>query len=344
MGSDPLLLKLSHTGVTYLTQYEYRKRYIGSKKHAVAINGVLYLDKKELERVIEEEGKKFGVRPKKNRRTPKNSGENFEPSSKDTNDESTAGTDLSTIAPEISTEKKEKQKKQYRVNKREVRQRVMGYGNTVRGKKELYFWTVTFPAKTPDDLCYQIFNIWLTSLRKYRMLREYLWIAERQPKTTQTIHFHIAIPHRMCVYKANAMMQGTLKTFARRGVLPYSALACARYNGVHITKDKKTKRVVNFMEKKRQRALANYLTKYITKNDESFTHLAWHNSRGYSSVFTCCTLTVQEFRRHGMDYYLDRRNIFKMEFAVFIPWIHGPPPVFADHLFRLNSYIQEQLN
>ncbi len=235
-------------------------------------------------------------------------------------------------------------KQGYRVNKREIRQRLLGYMNTQRGSKELYFWTVTFPKGTADDLCYKIFNIWLTALRKYKMLREYLWIAERQPGTG-TIHFHIAIPHKMHVQRANAMMAGTLKTFARRGELPYSVHQCARYNGVDISKNRKTKRVTNFANKKGSRALSHYLTKYVTKNDEQFTHLAWHNSRGYSQLFTGVTFSVEEFKKFSFGFFLDRRRVFEIgDFARFIPWISYPPPLFEEHLYKVNSFVQENKN
>src|SRR5207245_2272494 len=119
--------------------------------------------------------------------------------------------------------------KSYSVNKPQVRQRLFGIRNSQKGKKHMYFWTVSFPEGTPDDVCYKAFNTWLTSLRKPQlgkdgksrlppMLKEYLWITERQDgkrapdkQPTNTLHFHIAIPHYMDVSKANGMMRGTLK-------------------------------------------------------------------------------------------------------------------------------------
>lgn len=346
--SDELKIKASQSGVVFLPQTRYRTRYTGSKFSKVDINGKLYVDGKQLDKILKES---VDPRKKKSGRLVSKPENMSSMENKDTNAVSTGKDGLSPLSDnllplseELSTGPAKQVEKNYFINKKQVRQRILGYLNTQKGKKELYFWTITFPAKTPDDLCYQLFNIWLTSLRKYRMLRDYIWIAERQPQKTNTIHFHLAIPHRMCVQRANAMMAGTLKTFAKRGGLPFTVWQCARYNGVDIAKDRKTKRVINFANKKGSRALAIYLTKYITKNDSAFTHLAWHNSRGYSSVFTGVTFTVPEFRRMGYNFYLDRTNIKKMEFAVFIPWINGLPPPIADHLYELNSYIQETLN
>jgi hypothetical protein len=328
-----LSLKVTQTGVTFLTKYRYRTRYTGSKNCAVDINGNLYLNASEL-KAAEGKDKKNAAAVQANRKQC-----NVHELQRSANF-STQQNQFSTNNTALSTKK---QFRGYRINKREVRQRLLGYINTQRGKKELYFWTVTFPKGTSDDLCYRIFNIWLTSLRKYRMLREYLWVAERQENGT--VHFHIAIPHRMSVQRANAMMAGTLKTFARRGDIPFTVWQCARYNGVDIAKNRKTRRVTNFAVKKGSRALSNYLTKYVTKNDTEFTHLAWHNSRGYSQLFTGVTFTVEEFRKFGFGFFLDRRRIFEIgDFAKFIPWIEYPPPLFEEHLYKLNSWVQEHNN
>jgi hypothetical protein len=328
-----LSLKVTQTGVTFLTKYRYRTRYTGSKNCAVDINGNLYLNASEL-KAAEGKDKKNAAAVQANRKQC-----NVHELQRSANF-STQQNQFSTNNTALSTKK---QFRGYRINKREVRQRLLGYINTQRGKKGLYFWTVTFPKGTSDDMCYRIFNIWLTSLRKYKMLREYLWVAERQEN--KTVHFHVAIPHRMSVQRANAMMAGTLKTFARRGDIPFTVWQCARYNGVDIAKNRKTRRVTNFAVKKGSRALSNYLTKYVTKNDTEFTHLAWHNSRGYSQLFTGVTFTVEEFRKFGFGFFLDRRRIFEIgDFAKFIPWIEYPPPLFEEHLYKLNSWVQEHNN
>lgn len=340
--SDDLKIKVSQSGVIFLPQTRYRKRYTGSKFCEVAINGKLYLDRKKLEMEIKADGNKDKKKSGRLKAKP----ENISSGHKDTNTLPTSESDLSTQNDVLSTTIPQRY---YSVNKTQVRQRLLGFINTQKGAKELYFWTITFPKNTPDQLCYQLFNIWLTSLRKYRMLREYLWIVERQPQTN-TLHFHIGIPHRMCVHRANRMMAGTLKTFAKRGDLPnYSVQQCARYNGVDIAKDRRSRRVINFANKKGSRALASYLTKYLTKAegqpDNKFVHLAWHNSRGYSAIFTGVTFTIPEFQKHGFNWYLDRTNIKRMEFAVFIPWnSNGPPVLVMDHLYQLNTYVQETLN
>lgn len=333
-----LTIKSTSSGITFLLQNRFRSRYTGNKYSAVDINGNLWLKSSELKKEIS--GPK---RPgKKKARVETQAVLNiFENETQKYNNLSTQDYPLSTVKAGLLTS--EKLPKSYTVHKREVRQRILGYINTQAGKKELYFWTVSFPEGIADAVAYRVYNIWLTTLRQRNMLREYIWIAERQENGT--IHFHIAIPHKMPVQRANAMMRGTLKNEIKKGnIVNYSVYKCNRYNGVDIAKNRATGRVTNFAIKKGSRSLVTYLTKYITKNDAGFEHLAWHNSRGFSSLFTGVTFTVKEFKNHGFHHRLDARKMFKTEYFVFIPWAGDPPPLIIEHLYQLNSYLQIALN
>ncbi len=360
-GADELVIKATTSGITLLKENSFRRRYTGSKYSAVDIQGGLWLKATELQKEIKLSAIRSKLRinggewavaqwdgklPAKKRGQPgKAAPENILLNELPMQINDNLSTRLSTKMHQLSP------KRTYRVNKREVRQRILAMLNTQRGKKEMYFWTVTFPEGTPDDLAYRMFNIWLTSLRQRGMLKDYIWIAERQDgkrneyrKATNTVHFHIAIPHKMSVQDANNIMRTTLKTFSKRGDLPFSTYACNRYNGVDIGKNRKTKRVINFAIKKGSRALAQYLTKYVTKNDTEFSHLAWHNSRGFSSLFTGVTFTIKEFINNGWPALLNRAKIFKAEFFTFVPWSGDPPAALMGHLFQLNSHIQSLLN
>jgi hypothetical protein len=384
---DDCVLKLTHSGVTFLGKinretgkYEqtgrFKKRYTGSKTCAVDMNGRVWLDSKELDSECKKPDDRG--RQKKSVGSAPNTKLISEKSSKDrselaaiSQENSTTGNISEDYAENATKVAKKVRKKSYKIDKAKVRAKIMAYTNTQRGKQRLYFWTVGFPQHTPDDVCYQAFNTWLTALRQRKMLHEYLWIAERQmgdrlkvkKDPTHTIHFHIAIPHYMNVVRANAMMRGTLKGLAKKGLLPglicnaktkesYYLPSIARYNGVDIAKHRKTKKPINFAIKKGSRALAQYLTKYVTKNDAGqlnevgeliapgFTHLAWHNSRGFSALFTGVTCTLNEFIKSGFGHYMNRVRVFNMNFATFIPWLYGPPHAFLEHLFKLNSTIQ----
>lgn len=339
---NPLTRKATLTGITYLKQGKYGSRYLGNKHYAVDINGNL-LPAAELKKIIQK-----SKPPAPKRKAPVETGagtKNFripEPLQISCNPGSLPNL-ADTPAPETS-----QMQRGYKIKKSLVRHRLLNYINSQNGKKQLFFFTVTFPMGTADDVAYKIFNIWLTSLRKYKMLKNYLWVAERQGEKSKinntTIHFHIAVPHFMSVQKANAMMAGTLKTFAKRGEIPCSVYACRKYNGVDIAKHRNTKRVINFAIKKGGRALGNYLTKYVTKNDSTFTHLAWHNSRGFSSVFTGVTFNKDEFQKNCLWKHLDFSKKFENEWIVFFPWKFNPPPLLTTHIDQLNSFIQSQLN
>ena len=311
-----LTIKATQSGITVLKESRYKKRYTGSKHNAIDINGKLYLKAAELKQICTNPADQRNGRQKKrpDPLTENGGGEVTQPP----------------------------REKNFKVHKTEVRNRIFGMINTMAGKKELYFWTVTFPAGTPDGVGYRLFNVWLTTLRQKKWLRNYLWIAERQQNGT--IHFHIAIPHRLSIVAANNAMRVTLSTAAKRKEINFSVYQCKRYNGIDIAKNRNTRRVTNFAIKKGSRSLANYLTKYCTKNDATFPHLAWHNSRGFSSLFTGITFTTNEFVGYGFRELVKPGVIINNEYFMFFAWKEDPPVAVTKHLYEINSWIQQQQN
>lgn len=319
-----LQLKVAPGGVTYLKEGRFKRRYTGSRTSSVDINGVLYANSGDLKKKLLAES--AGTEKRKPRRNVARAANelSLEIDSEDT----------TIISNSVD---KSRPAREYRVNKVEVRNRLLAMINTQQGGKELYFWTVTFPQGTGDDVGYQIFNIWLTTLRMKKMLRNYLWVAERQQNGT--VHFHIAIPHKLSVTQANRMMRTTLQTFSDRKLIPFNKWQCKKYNGIDIAKNRKTGRVTNFAIKKGSRSLANYLTKYVTKNNEGFKHLAWHNSRGFSSLFTGVTMTVSEFDTLNLRDVMLHRAVIDNDFFSFYPWRDKPPAAVMQHLYQLNSFL-----
>lgn len=352
---SPLCIKATISGIVILKQNTFRTRYTGNKNAIVDINGRLHLKRSDFKKLQASEGS-GKIEPKKKPRVETQGVLMSLNTMQISENLSTPESGILTNKENLSTPRI------YFIKKREVRQRLLGYINTQNGKKELYFWTITFPEGIPDATAYRLFNIWLTSLRQYKMLRNYLWVAERQENGT--IHFHMAVPHKMYAPRANAMMRGTLKNEIRKGnIAGYSIFKAARYNGVDIAKNRATKRVTNFAVKKGARALAVYLTKYVTKNDTGFTHLAWHNSRGFSGIFTGVTFSFPEFSKFGFSYVVkgyiplfrmgkrySEEDFAKMalafggfsnEYFTFLPWQNDPPPLITSHLYQLNSFIQQ---
>jgi hypothetical protein len=234
-----------------------------------------------------------------------------------------------------------KQPRTYRIAKQVVRNRIRAMVNMLQrsrdrmGKPKLYFWTVTFPEGTPDAVCYRLHNIWLTSLRQLGLLKSYLWIAERQKNGT--IHYHLAIPHYLHHLRANAVMRQALLDLESKGANPkWDRLALYKYNGVHIAKNKDTKREVNFASTKKERSLSRYLTKYLTKNDAELPHFAWHCSRDWSGLILGVTCTRTELGKFVTRRMLDLESL-STEYCEFYRWKnYRPPDPLVDHLARIN--------
>ena len=181
-------------------------------------------------------------------------------------------------------------------------------------------------------------------MRMKKKLHEYLWIAERQPQTN-TIHFHLAIPHYMNVQQANRTMKVILINFAKKGGVPFTPRFIGeKYNGVDIQKRKDrhgNKRITNFAEKRGSKALGNYLSKYVSKNDAEFSHLAWHNSRAFSCMFTGVSLTEKEFEDvNEFHLMLNQFRVIQSDWCVWGPWAKHPPDKLKQALYEINSYVQ----
>lgn len=308
-GED-MTTSISLTGVTILTQSSYRTRHsLPRELCQKPIEGIILRkdDKLENERLAE-------IKLKQRKRKKK----------------------------ESEVPDKIKVTKLYSVNKKEVTHRIRNMVNAMRGEKQLYFWTVTFPQGTTDDTAFICLNKWMTRLRKEKMLKTYLWVAERQENGT--IHFHIAINHRMDVKKANRFMRACLFTCIDNNEIEFSRDAAMKYNGVDISKNRKTKRVTNFAKGKRANALTNYLTKYVTKNTGAFHHLAWHSSRDYSNLIIAVRLTENEYNKTKMECLLNMDKVLTSEWFTFIPWKQQPPPEIVNYLAKVNGIIIDILD
>lgn len=227
--------------------------------------------------------------------------------------------------------------KAYRIDRKQVTHRILNYINQMSGEKLLYLWTVTFPKGTSDNTAFLLLNKWLTRLRKEKMLKEYLWITERQEN--KTLHYHIAINNRMDVKKANRFMRAAIMTSIDKKEIEWNRTDAAKYNGVDISKNRKTRRVTNFAKQKNQKALSNYLTKYISKSNDTFQHLAWHNSRGYSNLIISVNLLPSEYHNSTISKQINLDNPIQTDFYVFFRWLNGPPESLMKYLAHCNQKV-----
>lgn len=353
----------SPSGLTWLPKSKFKSAYMGSKVHAVDCHGIPWRKRKNLKVVMSGEvaGKKeapveTGADKSKNILNPISI-------LQISNYLSTLHNPNGSSSPKLSTGPRE-----YKIKKSLVRNRILAYTASKKGCKHLYFFTVTFPAGMPEPMGYRCLNTWFTSLRKQNLIREYLWIAERQPETG-TIHFHIAVPHYMKVQHVNGIMRKILLRYAVLKEIPFSPayFAPGKYNGVDIqgtwASGKKyvgPKTATNFADKRKSKSLTFYLTKYVTKNNETFEHLAWHNSRGFSAVFFSAALSESQVRASGLSYYLVPSHSEKIfikygEFGpmgedgtgkypdvemYFRPWRRDAPQKFWDIVNEVNNFFQ----
>lgn len=238
--------------------------------------------------------------------------------------------------------KKERLKRLYFVDKKQVSHRIKNYVLAMPGEKLLYFWTVSFPINTSDNVAYILMNKWLTRLRFENKIGSYLWVAERQ--VNGTIHFHIVLNRRMNVARANKYMRASIMHCINDGSIAYDRIQAMRYNGVDIAKDRNTKKVVNFALNKKQRSLARYLTKYVTKNNIGFDRLAWHCSREYSNLCIAVRVSESEWITTNTKFFISDKPIFENEWASFYPWLRDTPPDFLNYISSLNSTILQGFN
>jgi hypothetical protein len=162
--------------------------------------------------------------------------------------------------------------------------------------------TLTFVNDVDDKLAVKILNKFLTALRDDKGKVKYIWVAERQMKTTGRIHFHIILDQRMEIEKYNALWilqqynSGVCHPdYSKSQILDWIEHDKTRSS---LEKSELQKRLNPFdVEKiKSMYGLSFYLTKYITKNKSgSFNCLAWHCSRSVSKLFTKTVVSRSTF-------------------------------------------------
>jgi len=345
MSSANLELKISSTGVTLLKDNgSYRNRLTGGEC-VVDINGKIHYSRKEYKQYIQGEndareryrigmGGKVIKTKTPRKATNQNPGDSF-----------------------ISTgnKDKDKQPKQYQINKKEVSNRLHCMCNClfsqVKQNAFLGMLTVSFPPVVSEDNAMQALNSWLTALRQKgsRIIKNYLWVSEFQDgkrladpsKATGTIHYHLLILNRVNIVKVNRAMKVVLCNMVRDGIIKYPLAAMKRYNGVDLAKDRKTRVVTNFCDPGKRKALSFYITKYVTKNNATFKHAGWGCSRAFSAIFTGLTCTYQEFSKMNWADNCAEVPVISTKWFEFYPWITAPPVEFTGFLSQVNSHILE---
>lgn len=210
----------------------------------------------------------------------------------------------------------QQEKKTYKINKAKVRKRLTALCRLDQSKKFLAFYSVTFPSQSSDKVIYQIFNKWLTNCRTRYGLTTYVWVAERQKNGT--LHFHILTNNRMDISKVNRAMANSIETSVNQGLAEWGSSSKTLYNGVDVdsvqtpkkrqyeTREQYRKRIKAYKRHsiyERIKWATLYMTKYLTKNNDTFEHLPYHCSRDISQLFTSVVLSDND-----AENYIDMLN------------------------------------
>lgn len=156
--------------------------------------------------------------------------------------------------------------------KSKIRKKIIAWSQV---HKHLYFLTLTFLNKVEDEQAVNILRKFLDNLKKRKKGFQYLWVAERQKKNVifpDNIHFHLITNKSIDVKKYVKYwieLQNKNGIHARdESFTPASALDIKKINTTNI------------------KTLSLYMTKYVTKNSDSFKCQVWNCSKHVSALYT----------------------------------------------------------
>ena len=241
---------------------------------------------------------------------------------------------------QIASKKKSEYKK---LNKSKVKGKMYALFNLRQSKKFIAFYSVSFPLNSSDDSCFECWNSWLTYLRKKCGLTHYIWISERQKNGT--LHYHMLTNNYMPILATNRAMAIIIDNKVKEGYMNWLDSSLDRYNGVDVDcifNSKRHKKTGSYVNPSQVRDwVAKYVTKYVTKNNESFKHLCWHCSHSVSELFTS-RIELFENRDVILRELPNRHGFFKKlvsDFNTTFIFMFVPPPLLFDKIISYNNYI-----
>lgn len=175
-----------------------------------------------------------------------------------------------------------------RINKTKVKGKMYALFNLKCSRKFMAFYSVSFPIGTTDESAFTCWNYWLTQLRKRFELTNYIWVTERQKNGT--LHYHMLTNNYLPILQVNRLMGIIINNQVEKGLMSWGGSSLEKFNGVDVDsiynskRHKKTGKIINPAQLRNW--ITAYVTKYVTKNNEKFTHLCWHCSRSISQLFT----------------------------------------------------------
>lgn len=223
---------------------------------------------------------------------------------------------------------------EYRLNKQKVRSKILAYANTNKSKIFMAFYSISFPKGLTDSTIRKIHNTVLTRLRKLNKSFTYIWIAERQKNGT--LHFHMLTNTHFNIRVINHMYAKAIDNQIKCDQYDHVNYDYKKYNGCDV-------KLVLSIEK-----LCKYLTKYVTKNNESMNGLLWNCDKSVSALVTHLYLNYDELKSiYNKIAYVKTfiKDGFiegvKMEFDLYDYGSYKPKLIF-ENLHLINEYILKQ--
>lgn len=242
--------------------------------------------------------------------------------------------ELSTITkstPDTVADASPKPARVYRLNRRKVRDRCRALFRLEKSRKFLAFYSISFPRGFPDDDCYQVFNTWLTRMRKVKPKFTYIWVAERQGNGT--LHYHLLTYDYVNIRIANYFCGKAIHNVARSKKIAVGNFSVNNYNGVDVRRLRKRKHIVQ------------YITKYVTKNDTVSRRLVWNCSQNISRLFISTHIDLDEWLsiQDRLNHEFHREKALPhRDYSIlvdFYSWSKSPPR----HLFSTMDSLNEMI-
>lgn len=241
------------------------------------------------------------------------------------------------------TKPKRYKSKLYKLNKSKVRAKLTALFDLPPCRRFMAFYSISFPQGNSPESISRVFNKWLTWLRKNYNIDLYLWVQELQKN--KTVHYHMFTPHNLPIKIVNRAMAMIIENEVKGGLMKWGNSSFEMYNGVDVDsiynskRHKKSGKILNPAQIREW--LSKYVTKYVTKNFETFTSLAWHCSRLVSRLFTS---TIYEFKERRIITDLLPRvsamyEIFKTDFVQVCAFRFKPVPIIYEKIRAYNNII-----
>ncbi|TNJ47122.1 hypothetical protein KFZ70_05020 [Tamlana fucoidanivorans] len=168
--------------------------------------------------------------------------------------------------------KEKKERSLSRRSKQKIRKKITCFA---RCYKRLSFVTLTFLNKVTDEQAVNLLRKFVDNAKKRSEDFQYVWVAERQTKNDEfkgNVHFHIITNKYWKIekwwnYWINLQIKNGV-TPREKDFKPSSAFDVKQLNSNNI------------------RAIASYVTKYVTKNKAKFKCQVWNCSKRVSELYT----------------------------------------------------------